>query len=215
MAVANPRPYAPILKIAQIDDSINASAGDITNWAPNLANAPAAGSAYGLIVTNQNSLGSALPSIRDVPHGHFQAEKIWNSVWNDYADLQLLADELIPGKCYFDTYDGAKICNERCQLSVIGIASNTFAQAVGKRSDTKQVPIAVAGWVLAFVDKEYPCGTPLTNNEFGELTEMTREEKMYYPERLVATYKRAELEEYFGSESSKVLVNKRHWVKVK
>ena len=147
--------------------------------------------------------------------GEFKADKVWNSVWNDYADLQLLCDDLIPGKCYIDTYDGAKLCTERCQLSVIGIASDTFAHAVGTRSDQKQVPIAVAGWVLAHVDREYPCGTPLTNDEFGNLTEMTLEEKRNYPERLIGIYKRKEVELEFGTEGKKVKVNNRHWVKVK
>ena len=147
--------------------------------------------------------------------GQFMARKVWSCVWNDYADFQLLCDELIPGKCYIDSADGAKIATERCQLSVIGVASNTFAHSVGTRGDQKQVPIAVAGWVLAYVDKEYPCGTPLTNDENGNLTEMTLEEKRNYPERLVATYKRKEMQERFGFQDSYIEVDNRHWVKVK
>ena len=119
------------------------------------------------------------------------------------------------GKCYYDTYDGAKICNERCQMATIGIASDTFAQIVGKVQNTKQVPIAVAGWVLAHVDKEYPCGTPLTNDKDGNLTEMTMQEKRDYPERMIGIYKRKELDASFGPENSKIHVNGRHWVKVK
>ena len=144
-----------------------------------------------------------------------RGSKVWGAVWNDFADFQLLCDNLEFGKCYYDTADGAKICNERCQMSVIGIASNTFGNSVGIRDDQMQVPIAVSGWVLAYVDKEYPCGTPLTNDEFGNLTEMTLEEKRNYPERLVGIYKRKEMDEEFGIEGSKIKVNNRHWVKVK
>lgn len=198
--------YAPILQPVQVQDDGTAGTGTIMSWSPNTGNAPPGGSAYGIAVTNQANPNSIV--------GHFTADKIWNSVWNDYADFQLLNDEYIPGKCYFDTADGARICDERCQLSVVGIASDTFAQVVGKREDQKQVPIAVAGWALAYVDQEYPCGTPLTNNERGELTEMTLTEKRDYPERLVAIYKKKEMDEFFGTET-KVRVNGRHWVKVK
>lgn len=147
--------------------------------------------------------------------GQFIATKVWNAVWNDIADFQLLCDRLEFGKCYYDTKDGAKICNERCQMSVIGIASDTFGYGVGSNPDIKQVPIAVAGWVLAYVDKEYECGTPLTNDENGNLTAMTRAEKLEYPERIVAIYKRKEMEQFWGPEGNKIEVKGRHWVKVK
>lgn len=147
---------------------------------------------------------------------HFTAPKIWNAVWNDVADFQLLADRLEYGKCYYDTKDGAKICNERCQMSVIGIASDTFGYGVGSGANpNREVPIGVAGWVLAYVDQEYECGTPLTNDEFGNLTAMTRAEKLEYPERIVAIYKRKEMDKFWGPEGSKIEVNGRHWVKIK
>lgn len=165
----------------------------------------------GVSYPNSGDGGSGL-----VCSGHFTATKIWNAVWNDVADFQLLADKLEFGRCYFDTKDGAMICNQRCQMSVIGIASDTFGYGVGSGANpNREVPIAVAGWVLAFVDKEYECGTPLTNDEFGNLTAMTRDEKMEYPERIVAIYKRKELDALWGPEGQKIQVNNRHWVKVK
>jgi hypothetical protein len=209
--------YSPILRPAKIKDIPgDATTGDITEWDPDTTAAPVPGTwGYALVITNKDRIDNqaALPAAQ-LPTGHLQAEKIWNSVWNDYADFQLLNDEFIPGKCYFDTADGAKICTQRCQLSVMGIATDTFAQAVGKRPDQKQLPISVAGWVLAYVDKEYPCGTPLTNDEKGELTEMTMEEKRNYPERLVGLYKKIEHDKEYVTQS-KIPVNGRHWVKVK
>ncbi len=147
--------------------------------------------------------------------GQFIANRVWNAVWNDIADFQLVCDDVVFGKCYFDTFDGAKICTVRCQKSVIGIATNTFGMAVGQGRYEKQVPIGISGWVLAFVDKIYEPGTPLTNDEKGNLTEMTLEEKQSYPERIVAIYKKPEYDEFFGVESKKVEVNGRHWVKIK
>lgn len=107
--------------------------------------------------------------------------KFGNAVWNDVADFQILADRLEFGKCYFDTKDGAMICNQRCQMSVIGIASDTFGYAAGAGANvTREIPIGVAGWLLALVDQEYECGTLLTNDEHGNLTVMTKIEKMEY-----------------------------------
>ncbi len=140
---------------------------------------------------------------------------VWNALWNDYADFQQLKGELIPGKCYVDTYEGAEICSSRCQLSVIGIASDTFGMVVGSGRFEREVPIAVSGWVLAYVDKKYPSGTPLTNNENGDLTEITLEEKRDFPERIVAIYKKPETSEHFGGEGRIIQVDNRHWVKVK
>ena len=145
----------------------------------------------------------------------FVASKVWNAVWNDVADFQLLNDELIFGKCYIDHIEGARIATKRCQMGVIGIASDTFGHAVGFGANEKEVPIAVCGWVLAFVDQEYECGTPLTNDEFGNLTEITLEEKRNYPERIIGIYKKPERNDEFGPNNQKIKVNGRHWVKVK
>jgi hypothetical protein len=151
-----------------------------------------------------------------VTDGDFKSTRVWNAVWNDIADFQLLNDELVFGKCYFDTKDGAQICNENCQMSVIGIASDTFGNGVGVGANPgKELPVAIAGWVLAHVDKEYDCGTPLTSDQHGNLTEISLEQKRNYPERIVALYKRKEMDEKWGPEGKKVEVNNRHWVKVK
>ena len=147
--------------------------------------------------------------------GEIKGSKVWNAVWNDIADYQLLDDELLVGRCYYDTPSGAKICNQRCQLSAIGIATDTFGFGIGQHANQSEVPIAVAGWVLAFVDQEYDCGIPLTNNEKGFLTAMTLEEKQNYPERLLAIYKKKEMATSWGDEQKKITVNGRHWVKVK
>jgi len=150
------------------------------------------------------------------PDIEIKAYKVWNSVWNDIADFQELAynEKLIYGKCYYDTLEGARICNEYCQMSVIGIASNTFGYGVGANIKNT-IPIAVSGWVLACVDKEYKPGTPLTNNENGDLTEIKIDDKRDYPERIVAIYKKPEHNELWGPPGKEIKVNNRHWVKVK
>ena len=171
---------------------------------------PTTGGTIGGVPNNAAAATSLLIS------GDIKATRVWNAVWNDIADYQLLADELVFGKCYMDTKDGALICSQRCQMSVIGIASDTLGFGIGAGANPgREVPIAVAGWVLAYVDKEYECCTVLTNLEDGSLTKMTREEKLEYPERIVGIYKRKEMDANWGPAGRQIQVNDRHWIKVK
>ena len=85
---------------------------------------------------------------------------------------------------------------------------------MGSEDGKKKMNVAVAGFVLAYVDKEYKPGTPLTCTENGYLTEIRREDKIEYPERIVATYWKNEPADEWGSDSKKVRVNGRKWVKV-
>lgn len=149
--------------------------------------------------------------------GYFYATRVYNAVWNDIADFQDLAEPAFyAGKCYYDTIEGAKLCSERCQKSVIGVASDTFGYGVGQDSNKTQVSIAVCGWVLAHVNDATSCvpGDVLTNDADGNLVKMSDQEKSLYPERIVAIYKRKENSEFFGP-NDQVVVNGRHWVKVK
>ena len=193
------------------------------------ANALTINSAQNIIVTNNltiqgtnKSAGYLYAGTTDPTNttrlnydGEMYATSFINAVWNDVADFQELADEYVPGKCYYDTLEGAKICRERCQKSVIGILSDTYGMALGIESDKNKAPFAVAGWVLAYVEGYPEPGDPLTNNEYGFLVVMREAEKALYPERIVAIYKRPEPQEYWGTEEKKIHVNGRHWVKVK
>jgi hypothetical protein len=44
---------------------------------------------------------------------------------------------------------------------------------------------------------------------------MTRAEKLEYPERIVALYKRKEMDSLWGPVERKIAVNGRHWIKIK
>jgi len=139
--------------------------------------------------------------------------KVYNAVWNDYADYISLEGPtpIIPGRVY--SYNGHfhQIASSYAEMGVIGICSDTFSFVAGHKEDEFQVPIAVCGFVLAYVDKVYPSGTPLTSATDGGLTEMTLETKMKFPERLLATfYKEEKSTAWYGIE-----VNGRHWVQVR
>lgn len=150
-------------------------------------------------------------------NGYFYATKVFNPVYADYVDWFYAKQHILiqPGKCYYETGEGLWMCDQRMQRGVIGMCSDTYGMAVGMDHGRVQVPIAVAGRVLAIVDREYPPGTPLTNNDNGDLTAMTVDESRQYPERIIAIYMYKERNQAWGPEGAKINVFDRHWVKVR
>ncbi len=148
--------------------------------------------------------------------GIMSATGVYNAVWNDLADCIPVDDEckVEPGYCY--CFDGKKYYKATKYLDegIVGIDSDTYGMNMGHKPGLNQMDVAVAGFVLAYVDKEYKPGTPLTCTEDGYLTEIKREDKIEYPERIVATYWKSEPADEWGSDSRKVKVNGRKWVKV-
>ena len=150
------------------------------------------------------------------PHGRFVSGKVFNAVYNDIADF-LELDEYVNieyGSVYVRYKDG-KVAKSvsNCQLGIIGIATDTYGYGLGikKVKEGYQLPVSVGGFVLARVDREYDSGTPLTSDPDGRLTYMNIEQKMMYPERLIAIYYKAEKELFWND----IEVKDRHWVKVK
>ena len=150
--------------------------------------------------------------------GGISAAKVYNAVWNDLADsIEVPSDtELEYGYCY--KYKDEKVykTDEYADPNVLGIHSDTAGMVLGiKPSHIKCINLAVAGVVLAYVDKEYECGTALVATKGGMLTKANRATILLHPERIVATYYKKEKEDLWGPKSNKINVNGRSWVKIK
>lgn len=141
-------------------------------------------------------------------------EKVFNAVWNDIADFIEVEDECIieAGKCYYITKDFKhEQTSDYQQKGTLGIASDTYGYGLGKTDGKHQLPIAVGGFVLAYIEGKPEPGDALCSAPNGKLAVMSDEYRQLYPERIVATYYKPEsVEEYHG-----IQVNGRHWVKVK
>ena len=176
------------------------------------ASAVDSASTEGTITIGSSSVVAGL-----VAYSGIKGEKVYNAVWNDLADLIPVDQncELEFGKCY--CFDGEKYYKSTKYLDdgIIGIHSDVAGFEMGHKKDAKELKCSVAGFVLAYVDKEYPVGTLLTCTEDGYLTEIKKEDKINYPEKIVGSYWKDEREEYWGSEQRKVLVNGRKWIKVR
>lgn len=149
--------------------------------------------------------------------GGIKGSKVYNAVWNDLADCIPVDDEckVEPGYCY--CFDGEKYYKSTKYLDkgIVGIDSDTYGMNMGHKPNLNQMDVAVAGFVLAYVDKEYKPGTPLTCTKNGYLTKIKLKDRIRYPEKIVATYWKSELAEEWGSDDRKIKVNGRKWVKIK
>lgn len=146
-----------------------------------------------------------------------EGDKITGAVFNDLVDAIPVGegDVLEAGYCYgFDGEHYTKT-SEYMQKSYIGIHSDTYGFKMGHEKGKEKLNVAISGFVLAYVDKEYEVGTPLTCTVDGCLTEINLEDKIKYPERVIAIYWKSEPNEEWGPEGDKIKVNGRKWVKVK
>lgn len=167
--------------------------------------------------TNYNaSNNSTNSSIYFTSVGGIHGSAVYGAVWNDLADAIPLGegDIVEAGYCYcFDGEHYTKT-SEYMQQSYIGIHSDTYGFKMGTEEGKEKLDVAVSGFVLAYVDKEYPVGTPLTCTKDGFLTEIKHKDKVEYPEMVIAKYWKSEPNDEWGTDTRKVKVNGRKWVKV-
>lgn len=150
------------------------------------------------------------------------ADIAYNAVWNDIVDCIEVPDdtELEYGRAY--CFNGEKFYFSTKYLDdgYIGIHSDTAGMFMGNKQVNKQLRVASAGFVLAYVDKTYPPGTPLTVAENGTLTKLKEEDIEKNPHKLVGTFWKDEPLLWWGfdlawSDNLLVEVKGRKWIKVK
>ena len=146
--------------------------------------------------------------------GTITGTKVYNAVWNDYAEFRK-AEIIEPGRVVIEDISGEmKISTERMQAGA-SIVSDTFGSAMGETDDCK-TPLAVAGRALAYTYEDrnsYPLGAAVCTGPNGTVSLMTREEIMMYPERIVGTV--SEIPNYKTWGTGNVEVNGRIWIKVR
>ena len=95
---------------------------------------------------------------------------------------------------------------------VLGIYSDTYGMSVGSNAygTNNSVPVAVAGFALACVDKEYKPGTPLAVKSRGRLTKASLFRRIFNKKSIVGYFDRKETNDLYISTH----VNGRSWIKV-
>ena len=135
---------------------------------------------------------------------------------NDFADFVYSEEPLSPENAGLAvTRKGNNIVVAEKGDFVLGIYSDTYGMSVGSNARSKKrpdntVPVAVAGFALAYVDKEYKPGTALTVSSNGKLTKAGLLTKLFNRKTIVGYFDRKESEDLYMSTA----VNGRSWVKV-
>ena len=195
----------------------SATTATINSWTDNeihyLATVKASGENQGISAETDSTkkLYIERKTVDNATTYHFYAGAVHNAVWNDLADCIEVPEntDLEFGYCY--SWNGDKVeKTSRKSKNCIGIHSNTAGLFMGEKP-TKTIQTAVAGFALAYVDKIYPEGTPLTWSDNGKLTKCTVLKRVLHPERVIATFYKEEKQESWHG----VKVNNRHWVKIR
>ena len=148
--------------------------------------------------------------------GTITGSQVYGAVWNDYAEFRATAEDIIqPGYVtYSDDQGRLYKTTERLQ-AFEGVVSDTFGFAIGK-TDGAKTPLAVAGRVLAYTDKdksEFHAGDTVCAGPHGAVSKMTREEIIAYPDRIVGVVSEIPTYDIWGT--GNVKVDGRIWIRLK
>lgn len=146
--------------------------------------------------------------------GALYASAVHNAVWNDLVDCIEVPEgtELDYGYCYALTPTSCEKTSKRAQKgAILAIHSNTAGFIMGEKANKPTIEMALAGFVLAYVDKIYKTGTPLTCTKNGHLTKMNWFERLFRRDALVGYFYKEETETQWHT----IDVSGRHWVKIK
>lgn len=132
---------------------------------------------------------------------------------NDIADAIEVDSSVVPqpGRCYVGINGGVRLASKYCEKGVVGIHSDTYGFLIGSKEGRNEIHVAVGGFVLAYTDKDYESGTPLTCTKEGVLTRMSLAMRILHPERLVAVFHRKEKSDTWNGKA----VLGRNWVLVR
>lgn len=194
--------------------SIDGVSASITNNNYN-ANANGDALAYAVPWMSGNNLYTTSNKLTFVNStGTLTATIVANAQWNDIADCIEVPDdlEIKEGRVYIMNDDGTyNPSTKYLDDGIMGVASDTYGFKVGDKEGKNELPIAIGGFVLAYVDQIYKVGTPLTAGPNGMLTEILLPDKRDYPEKVIATFWKIEPNKNWNG----VAVNDRMWVKVR
>lgn len=151
-------------------------------------------------------------------NGNFYATSVYGAVFNDYAEFRQSLMPIQPGRVAVDTKHGdVYISTKRMQKSPM-IVSDTFGFAIGEQDAVGAfaLPIAVAGRVLVYTDKDretFSVGDVVCSGKNGTVSKMKWYEKVLFPECIAGVV--SEIPDYEKWGTGQVEVNNRIWIRVK
>lgn len=159
-----------------------------------------------------NSNTNETAQIRFGPDG-----KVYGAVWNDYAEMRRIIEDIKPGSCVYEIGDDTMAPTYQRLQKGCKIVSDTFGFNIGE-TDTAKTPIAVSGRALVYLfeGREAACnaiGEFVCSGPNGTVSIMTTEEYLQNPQAVVGTISAVPDYEEWGS--TNVKVNGRIWIYVR
>ena len=148
-------------------------------------------------------------------NGYFYATRVYNAVWNDYAEFRTTYPEAKCGQCVIDNDDGSLAITNKRLLPGAQIISDTYGSAMGE-TPTAKTPLAVAGRVLAYpyqARENYHAGMAVCSAPNGTVDIMTRDEIKNYPDCIIGIV--SEIPKYEKWGTNQINVDGRIWIKIK
>lgn len=148
-------------------------------------------------------------------NGDMYATRVFQGVWNDYAEYRKADSHVESGRVVVEIGDDTvRQSTDRLEPGAM-IVSDTFGSVMGDWSQ-ESVPVCVSGRVLAYPCEpigSYSVGDPVCSGYNGTVSKMSREEAREYPERIIGTV--SSIPSYYIWGENKIPVNGRIWIKVR
>lgn len=171
----------------------------------------------GTVRTYSKSVDAAIYTIGGIAaEKNIWANKVFNAVFNDYAEYRESIGIIKPGCCVREISDNGELGLTQSRLMPgAQIVSDTFGHSMGMTNNA-QTPVAVAGRVLAYTYQDrsnYHTGMAVCSAPNGTIDIMTREEMIKYPDAIIGIV--SEIPSYDTWGSDNVNVDGRIWIKVR
>lgn len=130
-----------------------------------------------------------------VVEGSFAAHKVYNAVWNDYAESFEFdkASEETPeaGYVYIQTENGLRKSNKRAHKATVGVYSDTYGMlmgskgTIGETEDWNKLPIGLSGLVWVWTKEKLEIGDVLVADKDGFATKANIFDRIFRNDRIL------------------------------
>jgi predicted small secreted protein len=134
-----------------------------------------------------------------VVSGSFGAYKVFNAVWNDYAEgfeYSKKEKNLIPGMVYKQTKEGLMLTTKRAEKGTVGVYSDTAGMVMGSagciipeseedQKDKTKIPVGLAGKVRVFIKEKIEIGDAFVSGKGGFATRASIFDKVFRSDRII------------------------------
>lgn len=147
------------------------------------------------------------------------AKNYISNAGNDYAEYRKSRnnEKIEAGRVVIENGDGTlSLCSKRLERGC-EIVSDTYGTILYEM-EGNNLPIAIAGRVLAYPDKDknsFLIGHPVCSGENGTVSMMSEEEERLYPSRIIGVVSEIPDYDYWDNGNEKIAVKDRIWIRIK